>query len=325
MSSVTPFRLQDIEDEPRVLDVDLGAALGMAQPRNIRQTIATNKAELDSFGPSHEARAMVDIGSGSQREVTTYWLNESQALLLCMFARTPKAAEVRRMLIDAFMQWRRERMAGHQLTKPSSRLAMLEARVAQLEGVAAPKALPTPTRPPVNGDRAVYFMNRIVRLVRSGGGAVTKTDISRRLPHYFAGAQISEWLERLVASGRLERSIEPRGPSFAAVYYERQSMRLPMIKQDHPEFARDNTDPRERVDALFLTLLEEATADGRALSNRPSKTYAPAVFAASPKAGQITRRGFEAAMTRLLEVGRIQAVQFGPPSHRRWRIEVAED
>jgi len=36
---------------------------------------------------------MVSLGSGAQREVEEYWLNEAQALLICMRSDTPRAAE----------------------------------------------------------------------------------------------------------------------------------------------------------------------------------------------------------------------------------------
>lgn len=107
----TTLTLTDINTivnaEPRVLDVRLGAVLGMVQPLNIRKSLEANKAELSGFGPIHAAREMVSIGSGARRYVTQYYLNEAQALLLCMFARTARAAEVRRQIIEVFMAWRR--------------------------------------------------------------------------------------------------------------------------------------------------------------------------------------------------------------------------
>jgi hypothetical protein len=38
-------------------------------------------------------------------------LNEAQALLVCLFSRTGKAAEVRRALIEVFTAWRRGQLA----------------------------------------------------------------------------------------------------------------------------------------------------------------------------------------------------------------------
>jgi hypothetical protein len=35
-----------------------------------------------------------------------YYLNEGQALVICALSRTPKAVEVRKLIIDVFMAWR---------------------------------------------------------------------------------------------------------------------------------------------------------------------------------------------------------------------------
>lgn len=109
---MTTIAISDISTivnaEPRVLDVKLGAVLGMAQPLNIRKNIDANRAELAGFGSIHEQREMIEAGKGARRSVTAYYLNEPQALLLCMFARTERAAEVRKQIIEVFMAWRRQ-------------------------------------------------------------------------------------------------------------------------------------------------------------------------------------------------------------------------
>lgn len=97
-----------IEGEPRVLDTDLGEALGMSRPRDIRaKIIIPNRDELDSFGPLRSESAMVTIGSNARREVTQYYLNEEQALLVCMLSRTERAKQVRAEVIRVFTAWRR--------------------------------------------------------------------------------------------------------------------------------------------------------------------------------------------------------------------------
>ena len=96
-----------INHEPRVRDTRLGEALGMAQPLNIRATIAANLDELKGFGLVHAEREPIVSGKGRTQEATAFYLNEPQALLLCMFSRTERAAEVRKALIDVFMAHRR--------------------------------------------------------------------------------------------------------------------------------------------------------------------------------------------------------------------------
>lgn len=103
------FRVGDlnteIDSEPRVLDVLLGERLGMAHARNIRDTIAKRRDELALHGTICTSAIATSAKGG--RPGTAYYLNEPQALLICMFANTAKAAQVRKMLIDVFMEYRR--------------------------------------------------------------------------------------------------------------------------------------------------------------------------------------------------------------------------
>lgn len=125
------------DGEPRVRDVRLGEVLGMAQPLNIRRVIDRNTDELRMHGPIHAAREKVQLGSGALREITTYHLNEAQAVLVCMFSRTEKAAEVRRQIIQVFIAWRRGALAPERArTVPeidADRWAALEKRLARME------------------------------------------------------------------------------------------------------------------------------------------------------------------------------------------------
>ncbi len=108
MSSI--FSLDDlnttIDNTPRIQDYLLGEKLGFSRPIKIREIIARNLEELGGFGSISQLRVMVNIGSGAQREVDEYWLNESQALLICMFSRTKNAAKVRHALVEVYLEWR---------------------------------------------------------------------------------------------------------------------------------------------------------------------------------------------------------------------------
>ena len=50
-------------------------------------------------------------GAYRNRQYTEYWLNERQALLVCVLSRTERAAEVRRALITVFTAWRHGQLA----------------------------------------------------------------------------------------------------------------------------------------------------------------------------------------------------------------------
>lgn len=92
-----------INAEPRVLDTDLAEALGMADPRKVRQNvIEPNRAELESYGPLLMRR----ITSGG-RPANTVYLNEEQALLICLLSRTERAKAVRAEVIRVFTAYRK--------------------------------------------------------------------------------------------------------------------------------------------------------------------------------------------------------------------------
>ena len=76
------------------------------------------------------------------------------------------------------------------------------------------------------------------------------------------------------------------------------------------------------ADAKFLELLALLTAQGRDVTDKPGKTYAPKFFAGLPNAGMITKHGFTSAMERLLAANKIKVVWFGPPSRQRSKLVV---
>ncbi|MBB4017601.1 hypothetical protein GGR16_002635 [Chelatococcus caeni] len=98
--------LHVINDEPRVLDLRLAEALGFERPRKIREIIERNRHELESFGTLAPRRRAQLRANGARHLVTEYHLNEPQALIVCMFSRTARAADVRRLLVEVFMAWR---------------------------------------------------------------------------------------------------------------------------------------------------------------------------------------------------------------------------
>ena len=93
----SPITITTIDNEPRVLDTDLGEALGFDRPRAIRHLIDRNLEELEGYGSLATQR-----GESRGQTFTAYYLNEQQATLVCMFARTERSAEVRRQVIRMF-------------------------------------------------------------------------------------------------------------------------------------------------------------------------------------------------------------------------------
>lgn len=70
----------------------------------------------------------------------------------------------------------------------------------------------------------------------------------------------------------------------------------------------------------FLELLGLYQAQGRDVSAKPSRSYAPALFAEHPGAGGFKSNVLAEAMERLLAGGNIRMETFGPPSKQRSRL-----
>ena len=68
------------DGQPRVLDVELGKQLGMAQPRDIRRTIEKFAEDLRDFGDLSRERAR--CAQSGNRVVESYWLNKDQAIFV---------------------------------------------------------------------------------------------------------------------------------------------------------------------------------------------------------------------------------------------------
>ncbi|MEL7681109.1 hypothetical protein AAG602_08075 [Citromicrobium bathyomarinum] len=155
--------LSEFEGEVCVMDVRLGERLGMAQPLDIRRSIKRNFDELAGYGPIRTRCELVETGSRARREVTVYFLNEEQALLLAMLSRSPLAQALRREIITVFMAWRRGKLAT--TTDADHRWAMLEKRLDQLERLITSQAMvETP-----EFTKAAAYAPPVFRLIRGDG------------------------------------------------------------------------------------------------------------------------------------------------------------
>lgn len=112
-----------IDQEPRIYDLRLAERLGFARPRAIRQIIDRNRVELEAYGPlvvieenSPHGVALSPHGVALSRRGTlgrVYWLNEGQALVVCMLSKTPNAAAIRFEVIQVFIAFRRGKAPGN--------------------------------------------------------------------------------------------------------------------------------------------------------------------------------------------------------------------
>jgi len=99
--------------EFRVLDIDVATALGLTRATNVRRVVANNLDEFKSHG--EVCTRPVQTTDKGGRPAKAYLLNEGQAVLLCILSRTEKAQEARRVVIETFLQARRN---AQQTSKP---------------------------------------------------------------------------------------------------------------------------------------------------------------------------------------------------------------
>lgn len=95
----TQLVLTPIDGEPRVHDLNLAKKLGFADQYMIRKLIKRNEDKLLKFG----ILSMVEtIHQGAGRPTAEFYLNQKQALFICMKSETERAFEVQAEIVRVF-------------------------------------------------------------------------------------------------------------------------------------------------------------------------------------------------------------------------------
>lgn len=90
--------LVEIDGEPRVHDLVLAERLGFAEPRTIRKIIKRNESRLLKFG----TRSTVSRVTVTGHEFDEFYLNQRQAIFICMKSETERAFDVQAEIIRVF-------------------------------------------------------------------------------------------------------------------------------------------------------------------------------------------------------------------------------
>jgi RecA-family ATPase len=90
-----------------------------------------------------------------------------------------------------------------------------------------------------------------------------------------------------------------------------------------PETSLAQAAKMQQAETIFLDLLGAYNATGRFVTSTTGANYAPALFAKEERGQAIGKRLLENAMNRLFEGKRVHLEEYGPPSKRRKRLEVA--
>ncbi len=93
------------EDEPRILDVDLGARLGYPNPKDIRK-LARDHEKAGNINPFHVRAAVARTGAVARTE-GVMWFGEADAMWLASQSGTPAAVALTKEMIRVFMLARR--------------------------------------------------------------------------------------------------------------------------------------------------------------------------------------------------------------------------
>ena len=86
--------LTPIGGEPRIFDLTLAERLGFEQPRDIRKLVKRNLTKLQRFGLCATVARCIEIGNGAKREVKEFYLNQKQAVWVCMKCETDHAFDM---------------------------------------------------------------------------------------------------------------------------------------------------------------------------------------------------------------------------------------
>lgn len=102
-----------IDGDARIADAHVQQVLGYARIADLHALIRQHADELSSYGEVFR-RSAKKPGAGSKggRPTLTYYLNEAQATLICMFSRTERAVAARKLIIEVFSAWRTGQLAS---------------------------------------------------------------------------------------------------------------------------------------------------------------------------------------------------------------------
>lgn len=179
-------QLSVIEGDARIADTHVQNALGYGRINDLHRIIRKHEAELETYG-----EMLCQTGKASSGQNTlTYYLNEEQATLVCMFARTARAAEARRQIVEVFTAWRRGTIEV-QVPRADQvdRLEALIARMQELVGGLERDAIAPQTIPLIHQARHLEALNAVLRQLDQ---MVSLSDHATHLP-IWPGSHRPRW------------------------------------------------------------------------------------------------------------------------------------
>ena len=91
--------LTPVGGEPRIFDLTLAERLGFEQPRDIRKLVKRNLTKLQRFGI---CATVAKIHGAAGRPANEFYLNQKQAVWICMKSETDLAFDVQAEIVRVF-------------------------------------------------------------------------------------------------------------------------------------------------------------------------------------------------------------------------------
>lgn len=198
--TLTQSDLIVVQGEPRVTCRRLAEVLGYTRLDNFHRLIRANEDELRDFGGIF---LFQEEKSGRGRPGQIFQLNEKQAIAITMWANTPQARTVRRLIVEVFLAWRHGHIAPaaprpdmHEIS--ADRLIELLQSENQLlrQQIAKPKRKRKPATPISDAER-----QEILRQIRAG---LSVAQISRLTGRSSAAISMMRSGLRVIEGGRHE-------------------------------------------------------------------------------------------------------------------------
>ncbi len=134
------FELATIEEKPWVSADVLADALEYGRTKNLIDLYRSNRGEFTENDVLEVLGANRAEINGPGRPAKETYFSEDGAVLLCMFARTDKAKEIRKLIREVFMNWYRGRKsqlpaAQGELFPPAVKVPQAQVKIDQKKGL----------------------------------------------------------------------------------------------------------------------------------------------------------------------------------------------
>ena len=179
------------------------------------------------------------------------------------------------------------------------------------------------------------FVNLLNRLAGETNAAIVLLGHPNKIGDSYSGS--TAWLNQVRSHFFVEHDhdTDMRTLTISKANYTRNGYQVRFFWRDGAFVGENELAPREarelmksqrvaKDSLLFLDCLRQITREGRTVSDKSCKTYAPLVFADMPEAKNIGKARLEKAMSLLFREGKIERAELGRGSDRHRKFGLQE-